>query len=97
MKVCTKCQGTFEWKLPYDKTKIPSGDKPCTCGSPKTESKSVTPRVEVPIDTIVDEIIKIKGTMIGKQGEEGKDTKIFLTEAMVEGIWKFAISRKMSR
>jgi len=33
-KECTKCSGEFTWKQPYDGTKLPSGDKPCTC-SPK--------------------------------------------------------------
>ena len=38
-KECTKCGGEFTWKQPYDGTKNPCGDKPCTC-TPKTQKKS---------------------------------------------------------
>jgi len=38
-KICTKCEGEFEWKMPYDGTKLPTGSKPCTC-SPKKTSQS---------------------------------------------------------
>ena len=38
-KECTKCSGEFTWKLPYDGTKTPVGDKPCTC-TPKVVKAS---------------------------------------------------------
>lgn len=102
MKTCTKCQGTFEWKQPYDKTKIPSGDKPCTCGTFTITDKKITTVTikEVPIEQICDEIIAIQGTFIRKSASNNKpieETKFGFSEAMIEGIWKFAISRKMSR
>jgi len=30
-KQCTKCNGEFTWKQPYDGTKEPCGTTPCTC------------------------------------------------------------------
>ena len=36
-KECTKCGGGFTWKQPYDGTKVPAGDKPCTC-TPKVKN-----------------------------------------------------------
>lgn len=38
-KECTKCSGEFTWKQPYDGTKTPVGDKPCTC-TPKVAKAS---------------------------------------------------------
>ena len=46
MKTCTKCNGTFDWKLLYDKTKIPCGDNPCTCPAFTANATSETPPVE---------------------------------------------------
>jgi hypothetical protein len=99
MKDCTKCNGTFKWKQPYDGTKIPEGDNPCTCNGPKSSPATSAPRVEVPIEQIVAEITAIKGTMVipTVDGLETVKTECPLSPEMVEGIWKYAISRKMSR
>lgn len=35
-KTCTKCNGEFEWKMPYDGTKLPTGSNPCQCSAKKT-------------------------------------------------------------
>ena len=43
-KVCTKCEGEFEWKQPYDGTKLPAGSNPCTC-TPKAV-KNTAPVIE---------------------------------------------------
>ena len=97
MKTCNKCQGTFSWKMPYDGTKLAAGDNPCSCGG-HTESKpSTAPRVEVPIEQIVAEIVAIKGTMakISNDIQADRLDEPDMTPEMVEGIWKFAISRKM--
>ena len=58
------------------------------CQGSQTVSGTLTtakPRVEVPIEQIVAEIQAIKGEMKEMSGEAQ------------EGIWKYAISRKMSR
>lgn len=113
IKICTKCKGDFTWKMPYDGSKIPTGDRPCTCTpkQPKAENKSAAAhRVEVPIEQICAEITAIRGVMatamakintnVDGTSETQGATEIQpapLTSEMIEGIWKFAISRKMSR
>ena len=83
--------------MPYDGTKNPAGDNPCSCGAHAESKPSAAPRVEVPIEQIVAEIQAIKGIM----GKMPTDLQIQtledpdMTPEMVEGIWKFAISRKM--
>ena len=111
MNTCNKCQGKFTWAKPYTGDKVPSGDNPCTCDNHSAAPKPAgAPRVEVPIEQIVAEIIAIKGTMVvdvtpintnidGTTSTQG-EAQIMpaqMTPEMVEGIWKFAISRKMSR
>lgn len=97
MNTCNKCQGKFTWAKPYTGDKVPAGDNPCTCDAHPVASKpTATPRVEVPIEQIVAEIIAIKDTMATKK-EGDNNTYVDLTPQMIEGIWKFAISRKMSR
>ena len=99
MNTCNKCQGKFTWAKPYTGDKVPAGDNPCRCGDGSFistgDSAKSNPRVEVPIEQICAEIIAVKGTMAGNL--DGESDKIVMTEAMIEGIRKFAISRKMSR
>jgi hypothetical protein len=40
-KICTKCDGEFTWKMPYDGTKEPSGKKPCTCTPKATAPRPI--------------------------------------------------------
>jgi len=89
---CKNCGITLAWKKPYVQGEPPinpDGTKH-TCDAPKglAERKVGAPRVEIPIEQILDEIGKIR--------EICPDT---LTDnnTMIEGIWKYAISRKMSR
>ncbi len=97
MNTCNKCQGKFTWAKPYTGDKVPSGDNPCTCdGSSSVPKSTGAPRVEVPIEQIVAEIQAIRGTFSNKDSE-GAIIDIYESAAMTEGIWKFAISRKMSR
>ncbi len=100
MNTCNKCQGKFTWAKPYTGDKVPAGDNPCTCDAHPVASKpTATPRVEVPIEQIVAEIIAIKGTMakISNDIQADRLDEPDMTPEMIEGIWKFAISRKMSR
>tara|TARA_R110000787_G_scaffold1459_8_gene6019 strand:- start:1673 stop:1951 length:279 start_codon:yes stop_codon:yes gene_type:complete len=92
MNTCNKCQGKFTWAKPYTGDKIPVGDNPCSCENHSAAPKSAggAPRVEVPIEQIVSEIEAIKAAI-------GEIVDTTSENVMVEGIWKFAISRKMSR
>lgn len=44
-KQCTKCEGEFTWKQPYDGTKEPCGSKPCTC-APKASKAAPKQQTE---------------------------------------------------
>ena len=96
---CKNCGISLVWAKPYvqgNPPVNPDGTKH-TCDAPKglAERKTGAPRVEVPIEQIVAEIIAIQGTIVAKNDAgETKETNVWSAE-MVEGIWKFAISRKM--
>jgi len=98
---CKNCGTGLVWKKPYvqgEPPVNPDGTKH-TCDAPAA-APTGKPRVEIPIEQIVAEISVIQGTMAtsGKDNE-GKEIgkHLVYTEAMIEGIWKYAISRKMSR
>ncbi len=89
---CKNCGVTLVWAKPYvqgNPPVNPDGTKHI-CDAPKglAERKVGAPRVEVPIEQIVAEIALVRGAC--PEGGGGIDT-------IIEGIWKFAISRKMSR
>jgi len=48
-KECTKCSGEFTWKQPYDGTKVPCGDNPCTCTPKAVKAKPREPDYSEPI------------------------------------------------
>jgi len=89
---CKNCGVTLAWKKPYVQGEPPvnaDGTKH-TCDAPQglAERKTGAPSPEVPIEQIIDEIGKIRA--ICPEGGSGIDT-------MIEGIWKYTISRKMRR
>ena len=114
---CKNCGISLVWAKPYVKGNPPvnpDGTKHiCDAPAPSRNAEPrghATPRVEVPIEQIVAEIIAVKGTMAttnlmtnahpdGTVETQGGETIIPapMSPEMVEGIWKFAISRKMSR
>lgn len=93
---CRECGKTLVWAQPYVK-----GNPPVEAdGSKHICSKNNTaasPKAEIPIEQIVAEITAIKATMIveGQDGLETDKLKVPITSEMIEGIWKYAISRKM--
>lgn len=92
---CKNCGVTLVWAKPYvqgNPPVNPDGTKHI-CDAPKglAERKTGAPRVEVPIEQICDEIGKVRAMCPVDEGNlQNQNT-------MIEGIWKFAISRKMSR
>lgn len=96
---CRDCGKTLVWSTPYVKGKPPveTDGSEHNCAAPAAAVGK--PRVEVPIEQICAEITAVMGTM-SQKGQDGMETPteiIPMSPEMIEGIWKFAISRKMSR
>ena len=98
MTQCNRCKAEIKWPENYspgNKPNNPDGT-PHTCA--KQGSPAGQPRAEIPIEQLVAEIQAIQGTMQKEfiDGMEQVEQKLSMTEAMIEGIWKYAISRKMA-
>lgn len=97
---CRNCGVVLVWATPYVKGKPPvekdGSDHICAAKSPNNPA---APRAEVPIEQIVAEIAAIKGAMVMKPTDpatEGEEPFLApMSPEMIEGIWKYAISRKM--
>lgn len=90
MPNCNRCGKEIKWREPYVKGDKPLNmdDTPHQCSAPAKPSGSARP--ETPIEQIVAEIQAIKA-------EIGEIKDMNTEVALVEGIWKYAISRKMQR
>ena len=104
MTQCNRCKAEIKWPENYAPGNKPNNmdGSPHACAGKSTgfaETRQNTPRVEIPIEQLVAEIQAIQGTMAYEitTGMDEVEKKLVYTEAMIEGIWKYAISRKMAR
>ena len=104
MTQCNRCKGEIKWPENYSPGNKPNNmdGSPHNCpaqGSPQSKPAQAVARPEVPIEQLVAEITAIQGTMMESMvtGIDEVEKKLHITEAMIEGIWKYAISRKMAR
>jgi len=91
---CRDCKAVLKWKEPYEQGARPVNPDGTAhnCKAPQPKA----PRPEVPIEQIVAEIQAIKGVIYPNTPAQTDDNlEPELSPEMVEGIWKYAISRKM--